>query len=75
MPNFTLTIPVGGISMKPGVHEGEIAIREVLSLTVSFDRDVVDGAPAARFVQRFRTRLEAACGLRDLQEPPTQRLG
>ncbi|MGD8966654.1 MAG: 2-oxo acid dehydrogenase subunit E2 [Anaerolineae bacterium] len=71
MPNFTLTVAVGGISKKPGVQEGEIAIREVLDLTVSFDHDVVDGAPAARFVQSFRTRLEAAYGLRDLQEPLT----
>jgi pyruvate/2-oxoglutarate dehydrogenase complex dihydrolipoamide acyltransferase (E2) component len=67
MPNFTLTVAVGGISRKPTVHEGEIAIREVLDLTVSFDHDVVDGASAARFVQSFRARLEAAHGLRDLQ--------
>jgi pyruvate/2-oxoglutarate dehydrogenase complex dihydrolipoamide acyltransferase (E2) component len=60
MPNFTLNIGVGGISKKPGVHEGKIKIREFLDLTVSFDHDVVDGAPAARFVQTFRTRLEDA---------------
>jgi pyruvate/2-oxoglutarate dehydrogenase complex dihydrolipoamide acyltransferase (E2) component len=68
MPNFTLNVAVGGLSRKPGVYEGEIAIREYLDLTVSFDHDVVDGAPAARFVQSFRTHLEAARGLRDLEE-------
>ncbi|MGD9002257.1 MAG: 2-oxo acid dehydrogenase subunit E2 [Anaerolineae bacterium] len=68
MPNFTLNVVVGGISRKPGVHHGEIAIREYLDLTVSFDHDVVDGAPAARFVQSFRTLLEAAHGLRDLEQ-------
>jgi pyruvate/2-oxoglutarate dehydrogenase complex dihydrolipoamide acyltransferase (E2) component len=67
MPNFTLNVAVGGISSKPGVHQGEIAIREVLDLTVSIDHDVVDGAPAARFVNSFRTLLEAAHGLRDLE--------
>jgi pyruvate/2-oxoglutarate dehydrogenase complex dihydrolipoamide acyltransferase (E2) component len=65
MPNFTLNVAVGGISRKPGVHQGEIAIREYLDLTVSVDHDIVDGAPAARFVQTFRTLLEAAHGLRD----------
>jgi pyruvate/2-oxoglutarate dehydrogenase complex dihydrolipoamide acyltransferase (E2) component len=68
MPNFTLNVAVGGISEKPGVYEGEIAIREVLDLTVSIDHDVVDGAPAARFVNTFRILLEAAYGLRDLEE-------
>jgi pyruvate/2-oxoglutarate dehydrogenase complex dihydrolipoamide acyltransferase (E2) component len=67
MPNFTLTIAVGGISEKPGVHKGEIAIREYLDLTVSIDHDVVDGAPAARFVQSLRELLESAYGLRDLE--------
>jgi pyruvate/2-oxoglutarate dehydrogenase complex dihydrolipoamide acyltransferase (E2) component len=60
MPNFTLNIGVGGISKKPGVHEGRIEIREFLDLTVSIDHDIVDGAPAARFVQSLRTRLENA---------------
>jgi pyruvate/2-oxoglutarate dehydrogenase complex dihydrolipoamide acyltransferase (E2) component len=60
MPNFTLNIGVGGISKKPGVHRGEIEIREYLDLTVSIDHDIVDGAPAARFVQSFRNLLENA---------------
>lgn len=66
MPNFTLNVAVGGISEKPAVHRGEIAIREILDLTVSVDHDIVDGAPAARFVQTFRSLLEAAHGLDDL---------
>jgi hypothetical protein len=68
MPNFTLNIAVGGISKKPGVYKGEIAIREYLDLTVSIDHDVVDGAPSARFVKSFRTLLETAYGLRDHEE-------
>ena len=60
MPNFTLTVAVGGIVKKPGVYEDEIAIREYLDLTVSIDHDIIDGAPAARFVQSFRTSLEKA---------------
>jgi pyruvate/2-oxoglutarate dehydrogenase complex dihydrolipoamide acyltransferase (E2) component len=57
--NFTLTVTVGGIVKKPGVFDGEIAIREYLDLTLSIDHDIVDGAPAARFVQRFRELLES----------------
>lgn len=68
MPNFTLNVAVGGISRKPGVYKDEIVIREYLDMTVSIDHDVVDGAPAARFVQSFRTLLEAAYGLTDLEE-------
>jgi pyruvate/2-oxoglutarate dehydrogenase complex dihydrolipoamide acyltransferase (E2) component len=68
MPNFTLTVAVGGLAQKPGVHKGEIAIREYLDLTVSIDHDVVDGAPAARFVQGFRSLLEAAYGLKSLEK-------
>ena len=66
MPNFTLNVGVGGISKKPGVHEGKIEIREFLDLTVSIDHDIVDGAPAARFVQTFRTLLENAEGLQGI---------
>jgi pyruvate/2-oxoglutarate dehydrogenase complex dihydrolipoamide acyltransferase (E2) component len=65
MPNFTLTVAVGGISQKPAVHQGEIAIREILNLTLSIDHDIVDGAPAARFVETLRTLLEDAYGLAD----------
>jgi pyruvate/2-oxoglutarate dehydrogenase complex dihydrolipoamide acyltransferase (E2) component len=64
MPNFTLNIGVGGISKKPGVYEGQIAIREFLDLTVSIDHDVVDGAPAARFVKSFRSRLTSPDALK-----------
>jgi len=65
MPNFTLNVGVGGITKKPGAHEGQIAIREYLGLTVSIDHDVVDGAPAARFVESFRSRLSRAEGVKE----------
>lgn len=51
LPTHTLGLTVGGIVQKPGVHEGEIAIREYLGLTLSFDHDIVDGAPATRFAR------------------------
>jgi pyruvate/2-oxoglutarate dehydrogenase complex dihydrolipoamide acyltransferase (E2) component len=66
MPNFTLTVAVGGIVEKPGAVEGRIEVREYLDLTVSVDHDVVDGAPAWRFGRRFVELLEAGYGLDQL---------
>jgi pyruvate/2-oxoglutarate dehydrogenase complex dihydrolipoamide acyltransferase (E2) component len=60
---YTLGVLVGGIACKPGVVDGRIEIRDYLSLTLSFDHDVVDGAPAARFAQRFKELLEVSYGL------------
>jgi len=60
LPTHTLGLTVGGIVQKPGVHEGQVAVREYLHLTLSFDHDLVDGAPAARFAQRLVTLLETA---------------
>jgi pyruvate/2-oxoglutarate dehydrogenase complex dihydrolipoamide acyltransferase (E2) component len=44
---------------------GQIVPREFLHLTASFDHDVIDGAPAARFIQRFKELIESGCGLKD----------
>lgn len=63
VPNGTLQVTLGGIAEKPGVVGGRIAIREYLSVTVSFDHDIVDGAPAARFIQRFKEFVERGYGL------------
>ena len=59
----TLDIALGGINEKPGVVDGRIEIREYLCLTLMFDHDVVDGAPAARFTQRFKELIEDGYGL------------
>jgi pyruvate/2-oxoglutarate dehydrogenase complex dihydrolipoamide acyltransferase (E2) component len=61
--NHGLALTIGGIAQKPGVVDGRIEIREYLDLTLSFDHDIVDGAPAARFAQRLRELLEAGWGL------------
>lgn len=61
--NYTLQLTVGGIATKPDVIDGEISSWEYLNLTVTFDHDVVDGAPAARFVQRLKECIEEAHGL------------
>ncbi len=59
----TLMITVGGIGEKPVLVDGHIAMRDYLSLTISFDHDIIDGAPAARFTQRLKELIEGGYGL------------
>jgi pyruvate/2-oxoglutarate dehydrogenase complex dihydrolipoamide acyltransferase (E2) component len=63
LPGQTLMITLGGIGEKPGGVDGQIAVREYLSLTISFDHDVIDGAPAARFTGRLKELIESGYGL------------
>lgn len=58
-----LALVVGGVAWKPAVVEGRIEPREILSLTVMFDHDVIDGAPAARFTRRLVELIESGYGL------------
>ena len=65
---YTLNLTLGGIATKPAVVDGQIVPREMLSVTLSFDHDVVDGAPAARFVERLRGLIERADGLEEASQ-------
>ena len=62
---YTTDIIIGGIAEKPGVVDGQIAIRDYLSITINLDHDVIDGAPAARFVAGLITLIESAHGLEE----------
>jgi len=62
---YNLLLTLGGMSEKPGVVDGQIAIREYLCLTVSLDHDIIDGAPAACFVTRLKDLIETGFGLLD----------
>jgi len=50
MPEIAI-LGVGRIVEKVVPNKGEIAIRKMLTLSLVFDHRVVDGAPAARFLQ------------------------
>ena len=67
--NDTLQIVLGGIAQKPAWVDGQVQPREYLSVTLSFDHDIVDGAPAARFTQRLRELIESGYGLEGLATP------
>lgn len=63
IPLYTLNLTLGGISWKAAVVDGAVVPREMLDVTLSFDHDVVDGAPAARFAERLRALIESGDGL------------
>jgi hypothetical protein len=60
-----LMMTVGGIGEKPVLVDGQLVMRDYLSLTISFDHDIVDGAPAARFTERLKELIESGYGLDD----------
>lgn len=54
---------LGSIVKKPAVVNDAIRAREFLQMTVLIDHDVVDGAPAARFVSRLVELMETGFNL------------
>jgi pyruvate/2-oxoglutarate dehydrogenase complex dihydrolipoamide acyltransferase (E2) component len=66
LTSATVTVAVGAIVKRPALVDGGLQEREHLCLTVSFDHDIVDGAPAARFLSRFAELLSCGDDLRDL---------
>ncbi len=67
-PVAPLVVTVGSIARQPGVIEDRIEPRDILHLTLEFDHDIIDGAPAARFSQRLIQLLQEAYGLGDWRE-------
>ncbi len=54
---------VGQLAERVVAHEGAIVIRPRLPLSLTFDHRAVDGAPAARFLQRLKRLIETPLGL------------
>lgn len=52
-------LAVGAIVEKPVVRGGEIVVRPMLTLTLTYDHRVIDGAPAAEFLKMLKDLLEA----------------
>jgi 2-oxoisovalerate dehydrogenase E2 component (dihydrolipoyl transacylase) len=49
-PGTAAIVAVGKISPQPWVHDGELAVRQVVELAMSFDHRMVDGALASTFL-------------------------
>ncbi|MDF1575782.1 MAG: 2-oxo acid dehydrogenase subunit E2 [Bacteroidales bacterium] len=58
-----LSLSFGSLNEQPPVHSGEIRIREILHLTILVDHDVIDGIPAAKFVDDLVKKMERGYGL------------
>ncbi|WP_110589169.1 dihydrolipoamide acetyltransferase family protein [Microbacterium suaedae] len=50
-PGQSAIVAIGAIRRTPWEHEGEIALRDVCTITVSFDHRVMDGAEASAFLR------------------------
>lgn len=50
---------VGRIAAKPWVHQGELAVRQLVQLSFSFDHRVCDGAVAGAFLRFVADAVEA----------------
>jgi pyruvate/2-oxoglutarate dehydrogenase complex dihydrolipoamide acyltransferase (E2) component len=59
----TVLLTIGGIIEKPVTVDGKVESREYLCLTVSFDHNIVDGAPAARFTRQLTDFINNGDGL------------
>ena len=62
-----LAFGVGSITKKPAIINDKIEVREFLALSVLFNHDIVDGAPATRFISRLGELLESGFGLLNLE--------
>ena len=49
---------IGSLSEQPVVKEGQIVIKPIMRLNLVFDHRVLDGVPAARFLQTLKKILE-----------------
>lgn len=57
-PPEAAILAVGKICEKPVIENGRIAIRLISTLSLTYDHRIIDGAPAAQFLQRIKLLLE-----------------
>jgi pyruvate dehydrogenase E2 component (dihydrolipoamide acetyltransferase) len=57
-PPEAAILAVGAIVKEPAEHEGEIALRDRMRLTLSVDHRALDGATGARYLQTLKELLE-----------------
>lgn len=58
-PPETAILGVGRVVEKPVVADKQIGIKPMMQLSLTFDHRVVDGAPAAQFLQKVKQNLES----------------
>jgi pyruvate/2-oxoglutarate dehydrogenase complex dihydrolipoamide acyltransferase (E2) component len=68
-PPQSAILGIGAIVRRPVVLEGNITIRWVIYLSLTYDHRIVDGAPAIRFLQRLKQLLENPQRLLEADSP------
>lgn len=58
LPNHTLAFTLGGIFEKSVPENNQYTEHRFIDISVHIDHDIVDGAPAARFISKLRKNLE-----------------
>jgi len=62
-PPQAAILGVGRIIEKPVARDAAVVIRPMITLSLSFDHRIVDGAPAAKFLQRIKQLIERPMAL------------
>ncbi|KKX99042.1 dihydrolipoamide acetyltransferase family protein [Microbacterium sp. Ag1] len=57
-PGQSGILAVGAVRRQPWEHRGEIALRQLMTLSLSFDHRMIDGAEGARFLKDVADLLE-----------------
>lgn len=58
-PGQSAILGVCRIADKPVVVDGQVVVRSMMNLCLSFDHRVMDGAPAAQFLKKIKDLLES----------------
>ena len=62
-PPESAILAVGAITPTAVVHQGQVAVRDMMKMTLSIDHRALDGATAARFLQELKLLLEQPLGM------------
>ena len=57
-PPQVAILGVGRIAERAAVHQGELAVRSMMFLSLTFDHRALDGVPAGEFLQDLKGKLE-----------------
>jgi pyruvate dehydrogenase E2 component (dihydrolipoamide acetyltransferase) len=59
-PPQVAILGVGRVVERPAAHEGHVALRSMMHLSLTFDHRALDGVPAAEFLRTLKRMLERA---------------
>jgi pyruvate dehydrogenase E2 component (dihydrolipoamide acetyltransferase) len=59
-PPQAAILGIGRIAPRPAVFEGQLAVRQLVTLSLTFDHRVLDGVPAGAFLKDVKQAIEAA---------------